>query len=329
MKPTIFYRTFEVDQARVNVEKREVELSFSSETPIRQWGEDEILLHGKKNADLSRLKSLGALLYGHNSYSLNNILGPIKKVWIDDDRVGRAIVGFDNDENGNLAMQKVESKSLRGVSFAYKINKAVRVIDSEEWQDPDTKQSYKGPAFIATQWQAYEISLTPIPADATVGVNRSLDGIEIETENQNLTPTEENKMDEKEIRDLITLAIKEAVPEVIIQVRSVMAEEAKPKMVVTVLESKDLLARAAAVSPECKLATTDMIMDGKHESEILRFIGDEAMKDPDANDAGDLPGDGTGRNMQTPSGPAVVTSFKQVDDDMFYKSLGSPAAFQM
>ena len=136
-------------------------------------------------------------------------------------------------------------------------------------------------------------------------------------------------MDEKEIRDLVTLAIKEAVPEVIIQVRSAMAEEAKPKMVVTVLESKDLLARAAAVSPECKLATTDMIMDGKHESEILRFIGDEAMKDPDANDAGDLGGEGTGREQQTLSGPAVVTSFKQIDDDMFYKSLGSPAAFQM
>lgn len=181
----LFYRSFELDRTKVDEEKREAELSFSSETPIRRWFGEEILLHGRNNVDLSRLKSVGAVLYGHRPDDIKNIIGPVRKCWLDEEkRVGRAIMGFDEDETGNLAIVKVKSKSLRGVSFGYLINKARKLVEKEEWTDPDTKVSYRGPAVIATRWTPYEISLTPIPADASIGVGReltrSLENIEFE-----------------------------------------------------------------------------------------------------------------------------------------------------
>ena len=134
MKPPIFYRTFELDErAIIDPDKRTAELSFSSENPVERWFGKEILLHGVKNADFGRLRSVGAVLYGHNSKDISNIIGPIKKVWIDENRIGRAIIGFDDDDTGNIALKKVQSKSLRGVSFAYMITKARQLREKEEW----------------------------------------------------------------------------------------------------------------------------------------------------------------------------------------------------
>jgi len=62
----LFYRSTEFDRSRVDQKKRSVDLAFSSETPIPRWFGREILLHGSKNVDLSRLKSMGTVLMNHN-----------------------------------------------------------------------------------------------------------------------------------------------------------------------------------------------------------------------------------------------------------------------
>jgi len=184
-RENMFYRTFDLlERGALNEESREIDISFSSELPVERWFGAEILLHGEGNVDLKRLKNVGSVIYGHMPYDMKNIIGPIKKVYMDkDNRQARALIGFDDDDTGNLAMKKVKSRSLKGVSFGYVITKGRRVLEGEEWTDPDSQKTYKGPAIVATRWEPYEITLTPIPADPTVGLGRemtrSLEGIEI------------------------------------------------------------------------------------------------------------------------------------------------------
>ncbi|HNR12424.1 MAG TPA: HK97 family phage prohead protease [Thermodesulfobacteriota bacterium] len=264
----LFYRDFEIDSRAINKEKRSVELSFSSEEPVRRWGASEILLHGEGNVDLSRLKKMGSALLNHNA---NIIVGRITEARLEDKK-GKAIIVFDDDEDGNRAMKKVESGSLKGVSVGYMINKAREVRVDEEWE------GYKGPAYIATRWTPYEISLTPIPADATVGVGRSLEGIEIERTEVPNTKPEESTMEEKDVQRIVETALEKeraALPGLIATaVKDAMAEENKPKMRITVEQFDDLSNRASAISPEAELEVSKLARSGKTEVEIQKYLLD-------------------------------------------------------
>lgn len=172
----MFYRSFGLDRQAVDEEKRTVQLVFSTETPVERWMGAEILLHGPKNVDLSRLKKSGSGLFNHNP---DKIIGPLSGVSVSDFR-GVAVLGFDDDEIGNMAFGKVKSGSLRGVSVGYMIDEAVRVREKESYEARPGLM-IKGPALIATRWTPGEITLTPVPADINSGVgrSRSLDGIRI------------------------------------------------------------------------------------------------------------------------------------------------------
>jgi len=182
MDKNLFYRSLEIDQRAVTESDRSVDLSFSSETPVKRWFGTEILLHGPGNVDLSRLKNLGAALMNHNPAV---IVGPLKNVRLEDKK-GKAKVIFDEDEDGQKAFGKVQSGSLKGVSVGYTVQKYREVLQNEDYTLPDGK-AITGPAMIATRWTPHEVSLTSVPLDPTVGVGRaltrSLDGIKIERSN--------------------------------------------------------------------------------------------------------------------------------------------------
>ena len=338
MTEKLLYRHFELDSKSLSDEKNEMELSFSSELPVKRWydGEivDEILLHGKQNVDLARLKKVGSMIYGHMPDELKNILGPIKTVTVTPERTLRAKVGFDADENAQLAKNKVKSGSLRGVSFGYMITKVQQVTAKEKWTDPDSGNVYKGPAILGTKWTPFEISLTPVPADHTVGPNRddltrSLEGIEIEQSTKTIKQ-EVTEMDEKEIKQLIENAVVDlkipSAEDIAESVRASLAEDARPKLMVSPEEYRDLTSRAGAVSPDCKLGVADMVGDGKNADEIKTYILDEATK-PDAEDKqGRSILDEDGNELKT-EGP--VTSFKQIEDDNFFDGLSNPSAFAL
>lgn len=177
----LFYRDFELDERAINVEDRAVDLSFSSEIPVPRWFGQEILSHADGAVDLKRAHSL---LFSHNK---EKIIGPISKKRIEDG-IGRAHAGFDETEEGELALTRVKSKSLRGVSVGYMVYKYKKLEKDEEIELANGRK-IKGtpednPTYVATKWAPIEISLTPIPADHTVGIGRelirSLEGIEIE-----------------------------------------------------------------------------------------------------------------------------------------------------
>lgn len=248
MKEDLFYRSFELDRKLVDEKNRTVPVSFSSEKPVKRWFGDEYLLHSKGAVDLSRLKQMGTVLLNHDP---SRIVGPLTGAKIEDSR-GVAVAGFDDDEIGNMAIGKVKSGSLRGVSVGYRVIKFRDVMRDEEYELPDGRK-IKGPAMVATRWVPFEVTLTPIPADSSVGVGRaltrSLDGIQIET--------------------------------------------ASDRSVDSGLEVfSDLVGRSMTVSPDCRNIVIEMAAEGASRAEILDFI-EKSAPEPDAGNTSSRDSDGT------------------------------------
>lgn len=190
----------------------EFEIAFSSEQPYQRqfWDEqnqemvvlDEILVHTPEAVDLSRLNNNAPLLFNHN---FDNHIGVVCNARIDADNVGRALVKF--SKHGTLAndvRNKVIEGTMEKISVGY---------DIKEYHIDYTKGQ-----LIVTKWAPYELSFVTVPADDTVGLNRSLNTItvnlgakrdmtkeqieEIKEEQESAqveeTPVEENKESEVE-----------------------------------------------------------------------------------------------------------------------------------
>jgi len=166
LERTIALRAEDIDEA-----ERSVSVSFSSETDeIRFGGLPEILVHERETVNLKKLSDIGAVLFNHNP---DTIIGRPENVRIDkDERKGRAEVIFDDDPESERIWKKVRSGSLRGVSVGFRVEKWVELEPEGLWTSPEGR-NFLGPAFLAVKWRPIEFSLTPIPADGTVGVGRT------------------------------------------------------------------------------------------------------------------------------------------------------------
>jgi hypothetical protein len=171
MKPKDFKRTLEIDRASIDEEKRTVELSFSSEEPLQDswYGPPTVLLHEKGSVDLKHLRQLGSILVNHDA---NQVVGAPQDVRVDlEDRKGRLTARFGTDEESDRWFSKVKENILRGVSVSYRATKAQEVSEGATWKSGE-KREFTGPLLVATRWAPREVSLTPIPADSSVGVGR-------------------------------------------------------------------------------------------------------------------------------------------------------------
>lgn len=144
---------------------RKFTLSFSSEEPYDRWWGTEILSHDEGAVDLTRLNTIGCVLYNHNR---DKVIGKILSAKIEGNR-GIAEIEFDEDAESDVVYQKVASGTLKGVSVGYMV---------EVWEDvaANKKSSdgrFTGPCSIATKWTPYEVSIVSVPADPTVGVGRN------------------------------------------------------------------------------------------------------------------------------------------------------------
>ncbi|HDP7307595.1 TPA: phage major capsid protein [Escherichia coli] len=154
----------------------EFEIAFSSEQPYQRqfWDEqnqemvvlDEILVHTPEAVDLSRLNNNAPLLFNH---IFDNHIGVVCNARIDADNVGRALVKF--SKHGTLAndiRNKVIEGTMEKISVGYDIKEYH--IDYAKGQ------------LIVTKWAPYELSFVTVPADDTVGLNRSLNTITVNLE---------------------------------------------------------------------------------------------------------------------------------------------------
>ena len=144
-------------ELRDNTEAGEhsVELSFSSENPVSRGWYTEILSHSPECIRVGERQQHMPLLFNHNP---NDLLGVVERAWLGEDRRQHAVVRFAQDERGKWAEQMVRDGILTNVSFQYQIY--------------DYREEAKD-VFRAIDWEVFEISLVTVPADESVGVNRS------------------------------------------------------------------------------------------------------------------------------------------------------------
>lgn len=147
--------------------ERRFELSFSSEEPYDRWYGTEILDHSEGCMDLSRLQSIGVVLFNHNT---SRVIGKIEKAWNEDGR-GKAVIAFDDDDESETIRKKVSGGTLKGVSVGYQVH----VWEEVKTGKTSTDGRFKGPCYIARKWTPLEISVVSVPADPTVGVGRSME----------------------------------------------------------------------------------------------------------------------------------------------------------
>jgi hypothetical protein len=156
-----------VERAEVNKDG-ELELSFSSELPVRRWFGFEVLRHTPKAVDLSYLRSVGTVLFNHDA---ERIVGPIRKAWAENGQL-RTRIAFDETDEGRLRKTQVESGSLLGVSIRYDYGPQ----DFREVEDGTKEYNTPGPGRDVKRWRPIHLSLGADPADPTVGVGRSREG---------------------------------------------------------------------------------------------------------------------------------------------------------
>ena len=125
----------------------------------------EILDHGENAVDLSRLNSVGVLLFNHNT---DKVVGKVIRAWVENHR-GMAEVEFDTDDDAEKIFGKVRSGTLKTTSVRYSVDAWEEVVAGKQSADG----RFTGPCQIARKWTPLEVSVVSVPADPTVGVGRA------------------------------------------------------------------------------------------------------------------------------------------------------------
>lgn len=166
IKPgTRVQRNVQIRADDINQDSRTIELAFSSEVPVERWFGREILGHDANQIRFDRMNSGSAPLLADHENSIDSQIGVIESVSIGADRVGRAKVRFGKSEFDEKIYQKVLDGIVRNVSVGYVVHSARLTGTDKDGLD----------TFLIDDWEPLEISLVAVPADATVGVGRSLD----------------------------------------------------------------------------------------------------------------------------------------------------------
>ncbi len=197
MSDKVQHRSVVIDQA-VDVEHRTVTASVASETPIQMWSDwKEVLSHAPGSMRMGQRQKSLPLLLGHDP---DRVVGVIDAIRQEDGRT-YATMRFASDEEGEKAFTRVKDRILTNVSIGYRVFKR-----SEDEEQKIT---------TATDWEIFEVSLVAMPADASVGVYRSL----------NQATEKEPLMGDKNQATAATAAQKETAPAVQVSENEVRAAE--------------------------------------------------------------------------------------------------------
>lgn len=144
--------------ASLDVEARTVEVTWTTGSDVVRRGLDgeqyiERLSMNPSHIRLDRLNQGAPVLDTHSSYTLDNVLGVVELASIRDGK-GVAKIRFSDRPEVASRWADVRGGVLRNVSVGYMVHRWL--IDQS------------GPVEIrtATDWEPYELSLVPIPADA-------------------------------------------------------------------------------------------------------------------------------------------------------------------
>jgi len=123
IEPGAFKRAANIEEGAYDAEKREVRLSFSSETPVRRWYGHEILSHDTRNVDLSSVRAGAPLLKNHDP---EQHIGTILSAEIRADRKGEAVVKLSRKRAAQEAAEDIADGILRAVSVGYETTHVIK-----------------------------------------------------------------------------------------------------------------------------------------------------------------------------------------------------------
>lgn len=150
-----FERAGTLERNHINNTDRTVPIAISSESPVRDWWGTNTLLHSSKSIDLSRGAENGfPMLWRHG----DEMLGRVKDVKIDKDKVLRGVAYFGNSQVAVEKWKDVEDGVLTDISVGGSF------LEEPELQEDGT--------YVTRKWSVNEVSFVPVPADSSVGVNR-------------------------------------------------------------------------------------------------------------------------------------------------------------
>ena len=156
-----YTREFEIDRS----ESLEYVFSLCSDAPYERESKkfgvyDEVLVISEDSVDFSRLNSGAcAFLRDHDP---EKVLGVIVKAWIDGNKV-KCKVKFSDREDVQAVVRDIQAGIMTCTSVGY-------TIDRYHFSTENGKKT-----MYADRFMIYEGSLVGIPADISVGFNRSLD----------------------------------------------------------------------------------------------------------------------------------------------------------
>lgn len=152
----------DVVPASLNDTSRTVDVVFGTEAPVERfdWREDvkylEVLSMDPEHVRLDRLNKGASVLDSHNADSVLDVLGAVVP---DSARMsqkqGIAKLRFSDREDVEPVWRDVKSGILGSVSFAYRVYKFEETVEDNAL-----------PIRKAIDWEPFEISMVPVPADA-------------------------------------------------------------------------------------------------------------------------------------------------------------------
>ena len=153
---------FRADVRSVDEAARTVDIVFSTGAAVQRY----YWMSGKRyveklglepsNVRLTRLNSVGSLLDSHSSYSVADVLGAIEPGSARIEKgLGLATIRFSKRDSVEPVFRDVVDKILRSFSVGYNVYKYVE----------DSSKEGQIPTRTATDWEPFEISLVPMPAD--------------------------------------------------------------------------------------------------------------------------------------------------------------------
>ena len=162
--PTL-YRTVTLSLDRAEGQEPVIRAALSSEAPVQRqgWFDGtwvEILEHSKEAVDLGRAKHGLPLLLEHET---REQIGRITEIAIDKDKTLRGTLTFSRSARA----QEIKTDVLDGIRQEMSIGYQITKVRKTEKDNALTEVR-------ALEWMPLEGSLVAVPADATVGVGRSL-----------------------------------------------------------------------------------------------------------------------------------------------------------
>ena len=165
-------RSLSIDKTQVSLtetenEDRVLEFTVSSDLPYKRWFYYEILDHSEEAVDLSRFNDGANVLFNHNR---DDYIGIIQRAWLAFGKL-HVRIRFDTHPLAERIYQSVKAGIIRNVSIGYTVEELI--LEKEE-----SESEFK--TYRATLWTPLEASLVTVPADASVGIGRSIEPIVIE-----------------------------------------------------------------------------------------------------------------------------------------------------